>query len=208
MAENGTGPRGQTPFGSRMRAARKHAGLTQVQVCERLKIRQSTLSELETKASSSGYTPQLAALYGVHPVWLATGEGDMRGSKSVLNYGPSGQSGLTVAELSGASLTEPERELLAAFRGLDTEGSRLTALDIVGHLKSLPDDEQHELVVHVLARAEFYDRRVQEQMAKHKVKGFAAADRVAEHLSPAPKTPAQEAPAVPHPQRSAQGNRR
>lgn len=66
--------RERTPFGLRLYAARKAAGLSQVQVYEKLRIPQSTLSELETVASSSGYTAQLAALYNVDAHMLATGD--------------------------------------------------------------------------------------------------------------------------------------
>jgi len=67
--------RERTPFGQRMLEARETAELTQVAVCEQLGISQSTLSELETDANSSGRTTEFAMLYGCNPHWLATGEG-------------------------------------------------------------------------------------------------------------------------------------
>lgn len=66
--------RERTPFGLRLYNARRAAGLSQVQVFELLQIPQSTLSELETVASSSGYTAQLAALYNIDAHVLATGD--------------------------------------------------------------------------------------------------------------------------------------
>ncbi len=67
--------RERTPFGQRLLAARKKAGLSQEKVCAALGISQSGLSELEREANSSGYTAQLAALYGVDPYELAEGTG-------------------------------------------------------------------------------------------------------------------------------------
>lgn len=67
-------PRERTAFGLRLYKARKAAGLSQQQVFAQAGIPQSTLSELETVAASSGYTAQLASLYKVDAHVLATGE--------------------------------------------------------------------------------------------------------------------------------------
>src|SRR5688572_14084439 len=67
--------RERTPFGQRMFEARETAGLTQMQVRERLKVSQGTLSELEHTAHSTRRLVDFAALYGVDPTWLATGQG-------------------------------------------------------------------------------------------------------------------------------------
>lgn len=66
----------RTPFGQRMYDTRKHAKLTQEQVRTKLKISQSTLSELENEANSSGHTTAFAKLYGCDAHWLATGQGE------------------------------------------------------------------------------------------------------------------------------------
>lgn len=66
--------RERTGFGQRLYAARQAAGFTQVKVFEATGIPQSTLSELESTAMSSGYTAQLATLYKVDAHFLATGE--------------------------------------------------------------------------------------------------------------------------------------
>jgi transcriptional regulator with XRE-family HTH domain len=65
--------RSRTPFAQRLVTARKAVRLTQKDVEIRLGIPQSTLSELEHSANSSGYTAQLAALYGVDAHFLAKG---------------------------------------------------------------------------------------------------------------------------------------
>lgn len=67
--------RERTPFGQRMLEARSTAGLTQMEVCKTLSVSQSTLSELETDANSSGRVTEFALLYGCNANWLATGEG-------------------------------------------------------------------------------------------------------------------------------------
>lgn len=67
----------RTEFAARLREARKHAGLTQPQLAQKVGISQGTLGEAETKAVGSAYTVQLALACGVRPEWLATGEGDM-----------------------------------------------------------------------------------------------------------------------------------
>jgi DNA-binding XRE family transcriptional regulator len=64
----------RTPFARRMRQARIDARLTQVVVSQKAGISQSTLSQVETDAHSSKYTPVLAALYHVDAHYLATGK--------------------------------------------------------------------------------------------------------------------------------------
>lgn len=63
----------RTPFGRRLFESREAAELTQDQVAAKIGMSQGTLGEAETSGQRSGYTPQLAALYKVDPVWLATG---------------------------------------------------------------------------------------------------------------------------------------
>ena len=67
----------RTPFGRRLFEARKKAKLTQQQVREKIGISQGTLSELETDAHGSSYTPALAELYGVSALYLAEGKGSI-----------------------------------------------------------------------------------------------------------------------------------
>jgi len=67
----------QTEFASRMRLAREHAQLTQVQVCEALGISQGTLSGLESAGEGTVFLVAFARLYGVSVDWLYAGEGKM-----------------------------------------------------------------------------------------------------------------------------------
>jgi len=69
-------PMERTPFGKRLFDAREAAKLTQKQAAKKVGMAQSTLAEAEISGKRSGYTPQLAELYGVSAKWLATGNGE------------------------------------------------------------------------------------------------------------------------------------
>ena len=73
-----------TDFGKRIKTARKHAKLTQVDLAEKINVAQASLSHLENSGFSSSHTVQIATACGVSAHWLATGEGDMvpTGSKA------------------------------------------------------------------------------------------------------------------------------
>jgi transcriptional regulator with XRE-family HTH domain len=63
-------------LGQRIKKCRKECGLTQKQVQSRTGISQGNLSELENdEYPTSSFVPQLAQLFGVNALWLATGEG-------------------------------------------------------------------------------------------------------------------------------------
>lgn len=67
-------------FCDRLKIARKHAGLTQPQLSEKLNgnITQQAISHLESPSSNgSEHTVQLAIACGVRPEWLAIGDGPM-----------------------------------------------------------------------------------------------------------------------------------
>lgn len=72
------GRKTRTPFGERMLAARKAAGLTQEAVAKQTGIGQSTIAGIESEFHSSTLTPVLAALYNADPLYLATGAASMR----------------------------------------------------------------------------------------------------------------------------------
>lgn len=63
-------------IGTRVKAARKKAGLTQKELAAKAGMKQSTLSELET-GESAGTTSiaSLANALGVNALWLETGDG-------------------------------------------------------------------------------------------------------------------------------------
>lgn len=71
-------------FGRRIKTARNHAKLTQMQVADAIaklpygdSFKQQTLSKLENSKTTdrSEYTVHIAVVCGVNPVWLATGMG-------------------------------------------------------------------------------------------------------------------------------------
>jgi len=65
-------------YKDRIKAARKHAELTQAQLASRIGLNQTSISDLERgKSVSSSYSYQIASACGVSPGWLATGEGLM-----------------------------------------------------------------------------------------------------------------------------------
>lgn len=66
-----------TEFGERLRAARRYAKLSQVQLGRAVGLAQSTIAEAERKHEGSSKTAQIAAVTGVSATWLATGEGAM-----------------------------------------------------------------------------------------------------------------------------------
>jgi DNA-binding XRE family transcriptional regulator len=70
-----TRPKPRSPFGQRMYEARTEAGLSQESAAGTVGMSQSALSDAEGVAAGCAYTAQLASLYKVNPVWLATGQG-------------------------------------------------------------------------------------------------------------------------------------
>lgn len=74
----------------RLKKARKHAKLTQVELAERAGIKQASVSEIERGLTrTSGYMVKLAQVCGVSPVWLSEGIGEMElGAESNVEAGP------------------------------------------------------------------------------------------------------------------------
>ena len=67
-------------YGERLKAARKHADLTQGELAELIGnvCTQENISKLERgNATGSEYTAQFADACGISPIWLATGKGPM-----------------------------------------------------------------------------------------------------------------------------------
>ncbi|MEB2554076.1 helix-turn-helix domain-containing protein [Burkholderia cenocepacia] len=66
-------------LGTRIKSARKEAGLTQVELAKKVHITQPTLSDLENgHTDSTSSLVELAMALGVRPEWLATGKGDRK----------------------------------------------------------------------------------------------------------------------------------
>lgn len=66
----------------RMKAARKHGGLTQKELADKAGVSQPVISQLESGASQkSVHIAKLAAACGVDPLWLSEGSGQMVGTE-------------------------------------------------------------------------------------------------------------------------------
>lgn len=66
-----------TEYGTRLRAARKYAKLTQLAASKKTGIPQSTISTAERLGNGSSDTSVYAQAYNVNPHWITTGEGRM-----------------------------------------------------------------------------------------------------------------------------------
>ena len=103
-------------IGKRAREARREAKLTQGYVCDKIGIKQPTLSALETgESEGTAFLGTLASVLGVNALWLQTGRGPKRSSESpvlaaVPAPAPSGDelaeiiSGYLAADTSGRSI--------------------------------------------------------------------------------------------------------
>jgi len=66
-----------TEYGNRLRQARKHAGLNQVQLAKQTGLAQSTISSAERLGNGSTDNAVYAKACGVSAHWLETGVGEM-----------------------------------------------------------------------------------------------------------------------------------
>lgn len=90
---------------SRLKEARKDAGLSQGYVAEAVGMSQSNYSDLERGVNQgTGLLPQIAFVLGVRPYWLATGNGP---------------------RLESELLDSDEREIIAAWRTMREESKRV-----------------------------------------------------------------------------------
>lgn len=65
-------------YSQRLKAARKHAKLTQAELSKAVGITQTSISDLERgKSASSTFSASIARICGVSALWLETGEGKM-----------------------------------------------------------------------------------------------------------------------------------
>lgn len=67
-----------TEFKDRLKSARKHARMTQIELAKAVGTSQGSISDLEAgRNKTSTNTVKMAQILGVNPDWLATGQGSM-----------------------------------------------------------------------------------------------------------------------------------
>lgn len=72
-----------TEFKDRLKSARKHARMTQIELAKAVGTSQGSISDLEAgRNKTSTNTVKMAQILGVNPDWLATGQGSMLATKS------------------------------------------------------------------------------------------------------------------------------
>lgn len=122
-------------LGTRIRSARKEAGLTQVELARKVHITQPTLSDLENgHTDSTSSLVELAMALGVRPEWLATGKGDRKIQDEGLGEN-------TRKEVPNTDLSETIPSIITQLQILHTEIERTLAL--LEGLPALPADKEH-----------------------------------------------------------------
>lgn len=102
-------------YKDRIKTARKHAKLTQVELAKLVGIDQTSISDLERgKSQSSSYNARIAAACGVSSLWLENGSGQMIDGSS-----PPDQTALAMAPQAGkvTSTIDLLRAMLATSAG-------------------------------------------------------------------------------------------
>jgi DNA-binding XRE family transcriptional regulator len=141
-------PKERTPFGERLHAARRYAGLSQQVLANAVDMSQSALAEAEKTGQTTGKTVQIAAACKVNSNWLATGEGQMELADTSLSgaaHSPSSASAtLTTGVTSIASgrlamdLTTAMQVIAYAANSVDAT-ARAYALDLIKLVVSNPE---------------------------------------------------------------------
>jgi transcriptional regulator with XRE-family HTH domain len=125
-----------TEYGKRLKEARAHAKLTQVQLSKITGIAQSTISTAERNGSGSLETVSYAIACRVSPEWLATGNGPMEPYGEALSPAPSQHSQPAPAWGSPPSIEQVMRVLADALTASDDLSRELSA----SILKALTQD--------------------------------------------------------------------
>ncbi|MFV3316533.1 LexA family transcriptional regulator [Pseudomonas sp. NY15374] len=116
-------------YSQRLKAARKHAKLTQAELSKAVGITQTSISDLERgKSASSTFSASIARICGVSALWLETGEGSMTvddtGSAGYPSQGPASSETINIE-----GLPAPLAHKIKSYRSLvdvpryDIEGS-------------------------------------------------------------------------------------
>lgn len=119
-------------IGSRIREARKSRKMTQKELAEKIGIKQSTLSELETgESAGTTYLARIAAALGHSALWLETGKGskEAEATNDLASLGITGSLDLKIE-------TAAELRLLGIYR-LANEREREAIDDVVRQMRAL-----------------------------------------------------------------------
>lgn len=124
-------------YKDRIKAARKHAKLTQDTLAEAVGIKQASISELETgKSLSSSFNASIAKACGVDAVWLETGRGRMLVDASNVDPGLDTTPGETARSLLDTSTLRQDAQKLISEIVKKSETGELS----VEHVKLLSDN--------------------------------------------------------------------
>lgn len=87
-------------FAARLKKARTSAGMTQAELAELVGVDQTSISNLERgKSQGTSFVVRLARACDVNPIWLETGEGEMKGALA------SGAASPAISQSPGSSKT-------------------------------------------------------------------------------------------------------
>lgn len=117
-------------IGTRIKQLRKEAKLSQIELAEKVGLKQSTISDLEVgKSTGTTYLAQIAQVLGVNALWLETGKGGRDGraeAASAYDLLP-GAVGVHAAELDDdghVQIPMVTLRLQAGVTGFQTEPDR------------------------------------------------------------------------------------
>lgn len=112
-------------YKDRIKAARKHAGLTQSELASRVGIDQASISDLERgRSQRSSYSSTIAQACGVSPLWLEAGIGTMLQNDEVPGFDSPFDANVVPALSPTRVFTYPEISWVQA-------GSPSEAMDLV-----------------------------------------------------------------------------
>lgn len=130
-------------YKDRIKTARKHAKLTQVELAKLVGIDQTSISDLERgKSQSSSYNARIATACGVSSLWLEHGVGEM-----VDDRVPSDQTVIMMATGTGKAKLDMTSMLVAAM--LSTKAG-----------KALPKEVRDRLVTAAREAGQTQDKRI------------------------------------------------
>jgi transcriptional regulator with XRE-family HTH domain len=125
-------------IGTRLKEARKAAGLTQVDLAERSGMKQSTISDLEIgKSRGTTNLALLASIVGVNALWLETGKGSRTTKSPTEGSSSVGESRLPASEPGLQWISSEEYRLLTNYRA-STSGWKMAIQNMADEAEKEP----------------------------------------------------------------------